>query len=243
LLRSGNYSAGELTIYNFPYLVVPTLFGLGAPTIILDTVFKVFRGATLIYAAGLDPLVPQQTRAFAAGDEKTLKKATLTAAILCAIPTLALCALLLAAGDRLFAILLHDTAVIPREVTHILVALMLANLAQNVANSLLLHLGYFSEMARIATFLMVAMAAMTGVVLATGLTITGFIAGYALVYFAGAALYVTYVFRKPFRLIGQPRLELNFSARQKAATEPCPAAAHGIQPFLSPRRKSCRASC
>lgn len=39
-----------------------------APVIILDTVFKIFRGATLIYAAALDPLVPRQTRAFAEHD-------------------------------------------------------------------------------------------------------------------------------------------------------------------------------
>ncbi len=50
------------------------MFGLGAPTIILDTVFKIFRGATLIYAAGLDPLIPRQTRAFAERDAATLKK-------------------------------------------------------------------------------------------------------------------------------------------------------------------------
>lgn len=206
LLRSGNYAAGELTIYNFPYMLVPAAFGLGAPTIILDTVFKVFRGATLVYAAGLDPLVPQQTRAFAAGDVSTLKKATMTACVLCIIPTLLLCALLLFAGDRLFALLLGGAATIPREVTYILIGLLVANLAQNVANSLLLHLGYFSEMARVATFLTVAMAAMTSAVLAAGLDITGFMAGYALVYFAGAALYLAYIFRKPFRLVGPKRV-------------------------------------
>lgn len=205
LLRSGNYVAGELTVDNFPYLIVPAFFGLGAPTIILDTVFKVFRGATLIYAAGLDPMVPQQTRAFSARDAATLKKATLTSAILCAIPTLALCALLLVAGERLFAILLGSAATIPHEITLILVVLLLANLAQNVANSLLLHLGFFKEMARVATFLLVAMAAMTAIVLGAGLDITGFIAGYALVYLAGAALYIAYVFRGPFRIAGAAR--------------------------------------
>jgi O-antigen/teichoic acid export membrane protein len=199
LLRSGNYAAGELTIYNFPYMIVPAAFGLGAPTIILDTVFKVFRGATLVYAAGLDPLVPQQTRAYAAGDVKTLKKATLTAAVLCAIPTFIICLLLLAAGDRLFALLLGGSATVPREATYILVVLLIANLVQNVANSLLLHLGFFHEMARVATFLVIAMAAMTGVVLVAHLDITGFIAGYAVVYLAGAALYIAYVFRGPFR--------------------------------------------
>src|SRR3569623_3247661 len=109
ILRSGNYSVAELAIYNFPYFVVPAAFGLGAPTIVLDTVFKVFRGTTLVYAAGLEPLVPRQTRAAIARDAKSLKRATLTACLLCAVPTLALCAILLFAGDRLFAQLLgHD---------------------------------------------------------------------------------------------------------------------------------------
>jgi O-antigen/teichoic acid export membrane protein len=200
ILRSGNYAVGELAIYNFPYLVVPIVFGLGAPTIILDTVFKIFRGATLIYAAGLDPLVPRQTRAFAERDGGTLKKATLTAAILCAIPTLALCAVLLFAGDRLFALLLGHAATVPPAATLILVALLLANLAQNVASSLLLHTGFFREIARVASFLVAAMAAMTALVLVSGLDIVGFLSGYAAVYVMGAALYVTYVARGPFRI-------------------------------------------
>lgn len=205
LLRSGNYAAGELTVYNFPYMIVPAVFGLGAPMIILDTVFKVFRGATLIYAAGLDPVVPQQTRAFAAGDVATLKKATLTSAVLCAIPTLVLCALLLVAGDELFGLLLGKAATIPHDVTLILVVLLLANLAQNVANNVLLHLGFFHEIARVATFLVIAMAAMTGIVIAAGLEITGFIAGYAIVYIAGGVLYVSYMVRGPFRIAVQGR--------------------------------------
>jgi hypothetical protein len=205
LLRSSNYVVGELTIYNFPYVIVPAAFGLGAPTIILDTVFKVFRGATLVYAAGLDPLVPQQTRAFAAGDIATLRKATLTAAALCAVPTFILCVLLLTAGDWLFALLLGGSATISREVTLILIVLLVANLVQNVGNSLLLHLGFFSEMARVATFLVVAMTAMTAIVLVAGLTITGFIAGYAVVYLAGTALYIAYVFRGPFGIAAGPR--------------------------------------
>jgi O-antigen/teichoic acid export membrane protein len=200
LLRSGNYAVGELTIYNFPYLVVPIVFGLGAPTIILDTVFKIFRGATLIYAAGLDPLVPRQTRAFAERDALTLKKATLAATILCAIPTLALCALLLFAGDRLFALLLGPAATVPPAATPILVVLLLANLAQNVASSLLLHTGFFHEIARIASTLVAAMAAMTALVLLGGLDVVSFIGGYAVVYAIGAALYVATAVRGPLRI-------------------------------------------
>lgn len=206
VLRSGNYAIGELTIYNFPYIVVPVAFGLGAPTIILDTVFKIFRGATLVYAAGLDPLVPRQTRAFAEGDTATLRNATLTATLLCAVPTLALCTLLLFTGDRLFALLLGHAATVPPEVTLILVVLLLANLAQNVANSLLLHTGYFREIARVASFLVAAMAAMTAVVLLSGLDIVAFIGGYAFIYVIGAALYVAYVVRGPLRTATRPKV-------------------------------------
>ena len=200
LLRSGTYAGAELIVYNFPYLVVPLAFGLGAPTIVLDTVFKVFRGTTLIYAAGLDPLVPEQTRAFAARDAATLKRATLTAAVLTALPTVALCALLLLAGDRLFALLLGHAATVPSAAVVILVVLLIANMAQNVASCLLLHTGFFREIARVASFLVAAMAAMTTLVLLTGLDITGFLAGYAVVYVAGAALYLYYVVRQPLRV-------------------------------------------
>ncbi len=198
LLRSANYAIGELTIYNFPYLIVPIAFGLGAPTIILDTVFKIFRGATLIYAGGLDPLVPRQTRAFAEHDVANLKKATWTAAILCAVPTIVLCAILLFAGDRLFTLLLGHAATVPRAAVLILVVMLLANLAQNVASNLLLHTGFFREIARLSTVLVILMTAMTAGVVLAGLDIVGFIGGYATVYVAGATLYI-YTVRKPFR--------------------------------------------
>jgi O-antigen/teichoic acid export membrane protein len=199
LLRSANYAVGELTIYNFPYLVVPIAFGLGAPTIVLDTVFKIFRGATLIYAGGLDPLVPRQTRAFAEHDVASLKKATWTAAILCAIPTIVLCAILLFAGDRLFTLLLGHAATVPRAAALILVVMLLANLVQNVASNLLLHTGFFREIARLSTAVVILMTAMTAAVVLAGLDIVGFIGGYAAVYVAGAALYI-YMLRKPFRV-------------------------------------------
>ena len=199
ILRSGNYAVAELAIYNFPYFVAPAAFGLGAPMIVLDTVFKVFRGATLVYAAGLDPLVPKQTRAMAEHDAPALKRATLTAFVLCAVPTLALCAVLVLAGDRLFALLLGHAATVPPTATKLLIVLLVANLAQNVASNLLLHTGYFREIARIATILTAAMAAMTVLTVAAGAGIVGFIGGYTAVYVAGAALYVAALWRGPFR--------------------------------------------
>ena len=122
------------------------------------------------------------------------------------MPTLALCALLLLAGDRLFALLLGQAATVPPAATLILVVLLLANLAQNVASCLLLHTGFFREIARVASFLVFAMAGMTALVLLGGLDIVGFIGGYAAVYVMGAALYVVYVLRGPIRIASMPKV-------------------------------------
>jgi hypothetical protein len=91
-------------------------------------------------------------------------------------------------------------------VTLILVVLLVANLAQNVANSLLLHTGFFREIARVASFLVATMAAMTAVVLLSGLDIVAFIGGYAFIYVIGAGLYVAYVFRGPLRIAARPKV-------------------------------------
>lgn len=88
----------------------------------------------------------------------------------------------------------------------ILLVLLLANLAQNVASCLLLHTGFFREIARVASYLVVAMAGMTALVLLSGLDIVGFIRGYAAVYVMGAVLYVVYVLRGPIRIASMPKV-------------------------------------
>ena len=104
LMRSGTYAASEIYIYNYPYLIVPMLFGLGAPPIILDTTFKVFRGGATIFGAVCDILVPRQTSALAERDGPTLVRATLLAAALCSIPAAFACGILIIGADKLFAI-------------------------------------------------------------------------------------------------------------------------------------------
>jgi O-antigen/teichoic acid export membrane protein len=129
----------------------------------------------------------------------TLKKATWTAAILCAIPTLLLCGALVVAGDRIFTLLLGHAATVPAMVTPFLVVLLIANLAQNVASCLLLHTGFFHELARVVTVTLGSMAIMTAIVITSGAGIVGFISGYAAAYVVGAALYIAYVRQKIFR--------------------------------------------
>jgi O-antigen/teichoic acid export membrane protein len=196
-LRTGAFSAADFYIANFLYLVVPVAFGLGAPTIILDTTFKIFRGTMIIYAAGCDVMVPRQTRALAEKDRRALIKATLIAAALCSLPAIALCGLLAFAGDHLFTLLLGRAATMPQATIPILIVLLLANLAQTVANSVLLHTGYFRQLALIAAGLAVALTLMTVIALALQLDITGFLWGYALVFAVSVAFTVVALIRGP----------------------------------------------
>jgi O-antigen/teichoic acid export membrane protein len=203
LWSSGTYAASEFYIYNFPYLVVPAAIGLGAPTIILDTTFKIFRGMTLIYSAACDLALPRQTRAFAERDLPTLLRATAMAAALCAGPAAVVCMILIFAADRLFALLLGPAATMPAATTPILVVLVFANLVQTVSNFLLVHTGFFKEIARLAAAMVVAMTAATAVAFAARLDIIGFLEVYSAVYVGGALLHVLLVIQGPFRTARQ----------------------------------------
>jgi len=61
------------------------------------------------------------------------------------------------------------------------------------------HTGFFREIARIVTVLVLAMAAMTAIAIGCGAGIVGFIGSYAAVFAAGGILYITFVMQKIFR--------------------------------------------
>jgi O-antigen/teichoic acid export membrane protein len=204
-MRMGAFSAADMYISNFAYFVVPFAFGLGAPTIILDTTFKIYRGAAILYAAGTDVAVPRQTRALAEKDQRTLLKATLMAAALCSLPALALCGLLILASEPLFAILLGPAATMPAAATPILITLLLANVAQTVSNSVLLHTGHFRQLATIAAGLAVALTIMTGIAVFLRLDLTGFLWGYALTFAISVVFSVVALIRGPIRAAAEAR--------------------------------------
>lgn len=199
LLASGSYAAGEIYIYNFPSVLVPMVHGLGAPTIIFDTVFKIFRGATVLFSAACDLLVPRQTQAFAEGDGPGLRRATILALVLGAVLAAALCGLLLVAGDRLYRLLLGDTATIPSSFTPILIALIVCNLFQTVSNFLLVHTGFFPLIARAAGAMVLVMTAVAAIDIAWFSDLRPFALLYMAAYGAGALLYVVLAIRYPLR--------------------------------------------
>jgi hypothetical protein len=199
LTRSGVYAASEIYIYNYPYLIVPMLFGLGAPPIILDTTFKVFRGGATIFGAVCDILVPRQTSALVERDGPTLVRATFIAAALCSIPAAVACGILIVGADRLFALLLGNAATMPPAATPILIGLMIANLTQMVTHSVQVHTGYFKDVARIGVSVAVAMTGVAFVAFANRFDIVQFLEAYTAVYACGALAAAVLMIRGPIR--------------------------------------------
>lgn len=200
LMSSAVYALSETYIYNFPYFLVPWAFGLGPPTIILDTTFKVYRSANQFYSAACDSLVPRQTSALANRDGPTMVRATWLAAALCGIPAAAVCGLLIFAGSKVFAILLGPAAVMPPATTPILIMLLFGNLAQMVSHSVLVHTGFFKDVARISFAVCAGQTVVAAFVVWTHSDIIQFLNAYAAVYGCGAIATVGLMIRGPIRL-------------------------------------------
>jgi len=78
----------------------------------------------------------------------------------------------------------------------------LANLAQTISNSLLLHTGYFRQLAWIAAGTAVAMTLMTAIAVAMRLDITGYMATYAAAFAVSVLFSVAVMIRGPIRAAG-----------------------------------------
>jgi O-antigen/teichoic acid export membrane protein len=211
--KSSAGALSELFVVTFPYYVVPAAFGLGPAPIILDTAFKIFRGTCVIFAAVCDLTVPGQTRAYAAGDRSQLAATTLLAVGLCAILALAVCGVLLAAGDQIYRFLLHTAATVPPAVTPIIVVLLLAGVLQIVAEALLQHTGYFKSLAVNGALAVTMMLVATIVTFVAKLTMIGFLTAYAIAYALGALCLTAAAIIGPIRTA-------SLTAAQHAARSP-----------------------
>jgi hypothetical protein len=198
-LRTGMHAAGEVYLHGILYLAVPIAFGLGAPTIVVDTALKVFLGTLNLFTAACDLLVPRQTAAYAARDRHTLMRATLLAVALCALPGLAVAALLLIDAEGVFALLLGPAAVMPATVTPVLLVLLAAGVIKTAPAFLLQYTGYFKEIARLSIANVILMTVGIGAGLALKLDMIGLLAVYAGVFVVAALLYLGAVLRGPIR--------------------------------------------
>jgi O-antigen/teichoic acid export membrane protein len=198
-LRTGTHAAGEIYTYFALYLVVPFAFGLGAPTIIVDTALKIFIGITNICAAGCDLLVPRLTAAYAARDRRTLVHALLLAIILCALLALGVSAILLFNAQGFFALLLGTSTTMPAEVTPTLIVLIFFAALAQPGSILLQYTGFFRQISRlsIANTALITVALAIGVV--AGVDIVSMLVIYAVASALRTPLYLYLAFAGPIR--------------------------------------------
>ena len=199
ILRSSTGALSGVFVATFPYYFVPMAFGLGAPPIILEVTFRIFRGGSVVYAAATDLALPGQTRALAARDAPRLVRTTLLAAGLCCIPAAFACAVLIFAGAPFFKFLLRSAATVPPAITPILVVLLLTNIVQMVSESFLQHTGYFRSLARVGAAVAVMMIAAAGLSVVAKFGIVGFLAAYTVAFAIGALLLAVAAIHGPIR--------------------------------------------
>lgn len=197
VVSGGTYAVNEFYLYNFAYAIVPVAYGLGAPTIILDTLFKVVRGATVLYSAASDVALPRQTRAHSEGDRRSLVLATWMAAGLASLPGIVICIALAFFSEPMFRLLLGESAVMPQAISNLMIVLLIANLIQTVSNFLLIHTGYFKVIARLSVLVSAAATLVAGISIVAGADLTGFIKAFTAVYVASALSYLTLALRGP----------------------------------------------
>ena len=180
---------------------MPWAFGLGAPTIILDTTFKVYRSANQFYSAACDSLVPRQTSALAERDGAAMVRATWLATALCGIPALGACSRSACRRQASCSPCCSGhAAVMPPQMTPVIIMLLFGNLAQMVSHSVLVHTGYFKEVARISFGLVAAMTAGAAVAMWAHSDIVQFLNVYTAIYTCGAIATVGLMIRGPIRL-------------------------------------------
>ena len=197
--QSATFLVGEAVLHQTPLLLTPLFYGLGAPVIIADTVFKVFRGAATLCRVSSETLVPQQTAAFFRGDRAELQRRTAQVLGMSLLIVLALEVAFLFFGNWIFSILLNVRGLISGFALTSVALLIVAGMLQNTFGSLLQNTGSFRALSLVTT------AAAFPIFLAecvSGLwspTVGVFLLVYALCYFVAAAASGTVAWQRLLR--------------------------------------------
>ena len=158
-------SGADVMLMNAPYAIVTACYGAGPPLIVLDTCQKLLRAIVMALRICSEALLPKQSAALHAGDYRRLTRVLGAIAGMSSLPALVVCGTLALMSDRLFGALLGPLAsLMPPGTGGVLVVLIAAGLAQNLASSFLSYSGFFGDVlkaAKIAAALMLGLAALT----------------------------------------------------------------------------------
>jgi len=182
-------SGADFMLMNAPYAIVTAVYGAGAPLIVLDTCLKLLRAIVMALRICSEALLPKQSAALHDGDYGRLVRVLTAIAVMSSLPALLVCGALAFTSDRMFGALLGPLAgIMPPGTGLVLVTLIAAALAQNLASSFLSYSGFFADVlktAKLAAFLMLGLAAAASL---GGIDFPSFLRAYAAVFVAVGAI-------------------------------------------------------
>jgi O-antigen/teichoic acid export membrane protein len=188
LLRSSAvFSLIEFAIYNFPFFLIPEIYGKGAPLVAFDLFYKLFRAGVTGNQIASTSMLPRQTRAFHDGDEARLRYWTLTALLLSLAAVSPLALGLVGFGERGIHLLLSGANVMGAAGITAVVIAIYSNSFQNVAGSLLMHVGLIREGVLISYTILAVMILLSAAAALGLLGLEHFILAYAIAYALGSA--------------------------------------------------------
>lgn len=200
---SASLALAEFLIYIHPYYAIPAMGGDAVAVVAFDMFYKVTRFAVTAYLTVTDTLLPQQTRAFHAGDAAALRRGVRLAFLLGVIPASGAMAVILVFGHAVFSLLLGRGDVVTPGQRWIFAAMLGMMLVQTVCGGLLAALGFLAPLARRASATLVAMLVFVVLAAALRLPFTWFLAGYVALYALEALSYLL-VLRRMLLSLGRP---------------------------------------
>lgn len=111
---SAAFTVSDIIAYNAPYFTIAAMTSDARPMLVFDFFFKMSRSLSMLVRAMVEAALPRITRAYHAGDKARLRQLLLRALGAAMVFAVALAAVLLVAGDRLFAILFDGRAAVDR---------------------------------------------------------------------------------------------------------------------------------
>jgi len=189
IARTGMFSLLEFAILNFPYVLVSAQY-LAESLIAFDVFFKLARLGQFAYSVPAETLLPSQTAAYHTKDRRALVRNFFRMLALGSAALIPLGAIILVFGDPLFTLLLKRGDYVDQQLRIDIVLMLSATLLQMSAGTLLTGTGKYSLLIKVTMVTFALMSVLVGSVLWAHISFDNFMAGYVLVYFAHALLFL-----------------------------------------------------
>lgn len=190
--HSTAFSLSEAAIYNFPYVLLPLLYGAGG-VVVFDVFNKFVRAAITVNQGVSLGFLPQVSHAYVAQQSQRLTQWLCLTFALSLVAMVTMTVITISWREDVFFLLMHDNRnLITTDVVVAIIVFSIANAIQNTAGSFIFNVGLIN-LAKVLALVMVAMfAAMTAILFIIKVSIGQFILCYALIYLIGAVAWGGY---------------------------------------------------